>query len=274
MGSALARLALWLIVVGILLACQQGDDSGDTPPDAPTADGGAVSGRDSGTTAGDSGATAGDEDAGTVAVSDGGSDSPDTGTDTSRGTFACTEVIGFSQTIQWYTAGFETYVADEYWQRRAQGGASIDLWADPEYSGWDIEISSACAGGDEPDRVVQTVSGAYGDDVDAWEEQIRAAVAAIRVKHPGVRQIVLQSVVGGPGGTVCMFAGRQVRANYQFSFINEAIARVAEGDVVTGPAPEIETCDQYRDAKGHLTDEGSRVAARVIGQHYAELDGR
>jgi len=188
--------------------------------------------------------------------------------------FACTEVIGFSQTLQWYDAGFESYVEDGRWQRRAQGGAAIDDWANPGFGGWDIDVGSACAGGSAPDRIVQTISSGFGEDVDAWEREIRAAIATIRVKHPEARQIVLQSVVGGPGDSVCMFEGRRVRANRQHPFINAAIARIVGGDVVSGPAPEIERCEHYRDATGHLTDEGKRVAARVLGEYYAGLDGR
>jgi hypothetical protein len=37
-----------------------------------------------------------------------------------------------------------------------------------------------------------------------------------RAKYPTIQQIVLQPVVGGPGGSQCCFNGRVMRATYNF----------------------------------------------------------
>jgi len=76
--------------------------------------------------------------------------------------FECSQVIGFSQTNEWYAGGFERVVDNARWQLLWQGGASIELWADPRFSGWSQPLVSPCASrSTSPDRILVTISGAF-----------------------------------------------------------------------------------------------------------------
>ncbi|MGQ0669846.1 MAG: hypothetical protein ACT4PO_09280, partial [Actinomycetota bacterium] len=90
----------------------------------------------------------------------------------------------------------------------------------------------------------------------------------IRTKVPGLEQIVLQPVVGGPGGAECEVGGETVRASFNHPFIDEAIARVVGGDVVAGASPEVRTCSDYRDSTGHLENDARGPIGLSIGNFY------
>jgi len=187
----------------------------------------------------------------------------------------CTQVIGFSQTQEWYEGGdaFEATAGDEHWQLLARFGASVDLWADPNYAGWSEPLTSPCAdGADAPDRVVLTVTGGWGDNVDRWVQEIEGAVATIETKIPSATQILLQSVVGGPDHADCYFEGTLIRDSWQHKHVDEAIARVASGHIRIGASPEVETCADYRDAAAHLTESGAASLGARLGVFYAALD--
>ncbi len=189
------------------------------------------------------------------------------------GDFTCTEVIGFSQSRQWYldAPDFEEVVGTAGWQLLWRSGAAIELWADPNFSGWSARIQSPCASGsDAPDRVVLTISKqVFEDDVSVWTTDILAAVQTVGDKYPSVEQILLQPVVGGPGHQTCTHHGEPVRASVNHPTIDAAIAQAVGGDVVAGFSPEVRTCDDYRDSAGHLVDEAAGPIGRTIAEFYA-----
>ena len=197
--------------------------------------------------------------------------------------FTCTEVVGFSQTRQWYIdSDFEMVVEDAAWQLRAPSGATIVRWSDPDYAGWSDPPYSYCTEGDtlQPDRVLLTISGDFGDDVPAWSEAIEETVHVIaEERYPDVKEIVLQAVVGGPQGhdePPCPWGDGAVRASYQHPYIFEAIANVVdraaqEGrDVIAGADPHVSDCAAYRDATGHLTSGASLEVGHALGEYYAK----
>ncbi len=197
------------------------------------------------------------------------------------GDFVCTQVIGFSQTIQWYRKGFEKVVDNDKWELRTNSGAGVNRWANPDYQGWKRKVRSpAKKNSNNPDRVVLTISGGYGLDVDKWAEQIAKAIETIKLKCPNVRQIVLQAVVGGPDHKEIPFPGERyqgvVRASAQHPYIDKAIARVVAKDktgmLVEGCSPEVRSAADFRDAKGHLAGEACEVIGRSIGEFYVEFD--
>jgi hypothetical protein len=103
---------------------------------------------------------------------------------------------------------------------------------------------------------------------------IRNVVATIRLKYPSVRQIYLQPVVGGPGGGICNFGGNPadpVRASSNHPFIDQAIAQVVGGTVITGPSPTVRSCSDYADDIGHLVDPAKVPIGQTIGSFYAAL---
>ncbi|MGH3118778.1 MAG: hypothetical protein ACRDQ2_17020 [Gaiellales bacterium] len=185
--------------------------------------------------------------------------------------FACTLVLGFSQTRQWYLdePDFESVVPDEQWQLLWAGGAEL-RWQDPDFSGWSEPILSACTDrSNDPDRVVLTITSMeYEDDVSVWVTDLEATVETIRAKFPNVAQIVLQPAVGGPADGLCSFGGDTVRASFNHPYIDRAIAQVTGGDVVAGPSPEVRTCDDYEDLPGHLVRDARGPIGRAIGEFF------
>ncbi len=189
--------------------------------------------------------------------------------------YECSQVIGFSQTSEWYSGGFEAALDGARWQLLWRAGSNIDFWANPGFEGWSQPLVSPCASGSaSPDRVVLTISGNFQGDPGWWAAQIRAVAATIRTKYPRVRQILLQPVVGGPGHSECTFAGQLVRASFNHPVIDQAIAMVASGDLAAGASPEVRSCADYRDSLGHLAREAQPPIGQSIGRFYAVLDAR
>jgi hypothetical protein len=202
------------------------------------------------------------------------------------GGFTCTEVIGYSQTSNWYSTdvpnGFESAVVDPRYQLRYQLGAAIHFWADPTFVGWGASTFSTCAAGwAAPDRVIMDVSEDFfindGDpthDLSRVVADIRDAVATIRQTYPAVREIYLQPVVGGPNHTVCILNSRPIRASSNHPYIDQAIAQVVGGTVLAGPSPEVRTCADYLDDGlyvGHLIEGAKGPIGQAIGSFYAPL---
>jgi hypothetical protein len=201
--------------------------------------------------------------------------------------FACTEILGFSQTLMWYeTSEFQGLVDDARYQLRFRAGGDLDLWADPNADAWrapvrtdclgsgNVVLCSPCAQGSSgPDRVILTATlQAYESDEQVWAQKLRAAIAQIRRQHPGVRQIVLQPVVGGPNDNVCSFPGapQGVRASYNHPHIDDAIAVVVgdSPDLVAGISPSVPSCSAYEDDVGHLVENARGPVGRTIGLYY------
>jgi hypothetical protein len=187
--------------------------------------------------------------------------------------FVCTQVVGFSQTREWYRY-FEEVADNDRWQLVWAPGARVQYWGDPEFGGWSHRIDSPCTvGSSDPDRVVLTISGGFQRDPSRWAHEIRDAIATLRSKYPGLQQILLQPVVGGPEGEVCSVDGEPVRASVNHPVIVRAIASVVGGDVRAGASPEVAACSDYLDAKGHLTSDAAVSLGRILAEYYAAIDG-
>jgi hypothetical protein len=175
--------------------------------------------------------------------------------------------------MQWYFAGFQGAVGNPgNWQLRWVGGGSISNWADPNYDGWtnDNNLVNGCDQDvNVPERALLNVSDDFHNDVNFWVTETTAAMNNLRHKYPSVQQIILQSVVGGPGGQQCTFNGNVVRASYNFPYINQAIRQMAGGSVIAGIAPTVRTCADYADDIGHLTDDAKGPIGVTIGTYYA-----
>ena len=205
---------------------------------------------------------------------------PDCGRAPATGPFTCTEVLGFSQTGMWYLdvargggGTFEPLVGDGVWQLRAGAGAGVS-WQDLSFAGWTSTPYSPCAQGSaSPDRILLTISTPSGiPSLDWWVTNIQAEIATIRTKYPGVRQIILQPVVGGPNNGVCNFGGNPsdpVHASVIHPTIDQAIAQVVGGDVVAGMSPEVRTCADYMDNTGHLVPGARPAIGTLVGRFYA-----
>jgi hypothetical protein len=204
--------------------------------------------------------------------------------------FRCTEIVGFSQTLQWYeTNGFQAEVPDARYQLRFRSGGDLADWANPGFDGWRAPTRAECVGSGPsvlcspcstfstaPDRVILTITlSRYEDGVADWVSGLRAAVATIRRRHPQVERIVLQPVVGGPNDGRCPTPAdpqRGVRAAYNHPRIDEAIAIVERDapDLEAGPSPEVRTCGDYEDQVGHLRAAARSPIGAAIGRAYAD----
>lgn len=187
----------------------------------------------------------------------------------------CTQVIGFSQSSEWYqTAGvFESGVGDARWQLLWNPGGGVDRWQDPDYVGWSNALVSPCAQGSAaPDRVLLTISGPFGADEQAWADAIQATLDQIAIELPSAQKVLLQPVVGGPQEQDCFFQGNLIRASWQHHHIDNAIATLVGGSVAAGASPEVQSCDEYEDQQGHLTHAGAVAAGAALAADYAELD--
>lgn len=192
--------------------------------------------------------------------------------------YDCTMVIGFSQCGRipdgWYVAGtdsvsdFEQAVNNDNWELLWGRGAGVDKWKNPDYDGWSNTIISPCLiNSNSPDRVLLSVSGPHGTDITKWVNDIDSTIHIIRIKYPSVKEIILQPVVGGPSHQTCFIGIDSVRASWQHAYIDSAIAIVAANDteVSAGCSPEVQTCSDYIDGKGHLDS----IAAAIIGTNIA-----
>ncbi len=191
------------------------------------------------------------------------------------GPFACTLVIGFSQTEQWYLEApdFEAAVGTDRWELLWNAGAAVELWSNPEYAGWSEPILSPCLErSQDPDRVVFTIgSRDLPLDPPAYAVAIRSAIATTREMFPDLRQIVLQPLVGGPDDGQCIaHSGRVVEASASHPVVDRAIALVIGGNVVPGDSPEVRTCDDYQDSVGHLDRQAEGPIGAEIGAYYAK----
>jgi len=186
----------------------------------------------------------------------------------------CTEVLGFSQTGEWY-GSFELVVVNSEWQRRIKGGMDINLWGNPDSEAWRVSVASRCPG--PATRALLTVSDSrIESNPQVWADLIDRAITAILDPRnlPDVAEVIVQAVVGGPRNGLCQFNGRDVRASVNHSVINQAIALVvanhsADVKVTAGFSPEVENCNQYRDQPGHLTPIGAAAVGEIIGAFYA-----
>lgn len=210
----------------------------------------------------------------TTTTTTGGESQPGAGSDDS---FVCTEVLGFSQAGSernggWFTVGgFEGLpgIDDGAWQLRWRSSAEAVFWVDPDFDGWrDGRLFSAC---ETPavDRVIVFFLH-RARDVTEYEEPIREVAAALSDRYPDLRQVVIEPMVGGPGEQLCTVPSRggTVFSSEAHRWVDEAVATVADGFIVAGASPEVESCEQFVDKPGHLSPEGAAAVARWMADYY------
>ena len=184
--------------------------------------------------------------------------------------FTCTEVIGVSVTGDWFGAGFEDGLDGSRWQVRWRSKAFVDLWADPANELWSLPLQSACTErSQDPDRVIFTAVNWEYKTREAWEHTLNAAVATLRSRYPGLRRIVLLTMLRAPGNRSCGSEMTVVQP-----YVDEAVANVVARHpklVTAGPRVEALTCDIFTKGGPHFTDAGKPV---VAGLYRTALGGR
>jgi hypothetical protein len=188
----------------------------------------------------------------------------------------CTLVIGFSVTEDWFRGGeFERQqgIRNGAWELLAPSGHDIELWANPSEPGFSEPIFSPC--GRDPDRILFQVAAKDWRTLGPNQvvADLEASIANMRAHWPTASVVELIPIVGGPAAQPCPFPaapGGIVDASGMNPMMKTAITEVADGsDVVVGPDPLLADCAQYRDDRGHLTEDGSRFIALELAHHYA-----
>jgi hypothetical protein len=179
-----------------------------------------------------------------------------------------------SVTANWFIdGGFESLpgIDDSRWELIWESGHDLVAYADPNALPYSAASLSPC--GTDPDRVLFQIAARDWQFPDAVLDELRSSVENIRAAWPSVQVVELIPIVGGPGGRPCgdpTHPDKGVLASMMYPVMNEAIARVANGDgVVAGPPLELSDCLLFRDGAGHLTPRASREVASTVASFYA-----
>lgn len=231
-------------------------DSGVGEPDA------SAGGSAGGSTGGSSGGAAGGSSAGSAGA--GGSQ-----------TFACSQVMGLMLTDQWYTAGFEKApgIDDARWQLKWMEHAYIDEWANANSAFWGIAPMSPCAqSSNSPDRVVLVALSWTLVTLADWETNVQKDVDNIKAKYPNVKQIVLMTIIRGPGNKSCGNTTVVAENTLIPPYVDQALANVAsraQDLVKVAPKYEAAACSDFMGTGPHLTAAGDMAIARMVAATFA-----
>jgi hypothetical protein len=190
-------------------------------------------------------------------------------------TFACSSVLGLMLTSQWYNAGFEQApgIDNARWQLKWMEHAYIDEWANANSAFWDITPLSACAqGSSNPDRVVLVALSWTIATLADWESNVTKDVENIKAKYSNLKQIVLMTIVRGPGNTSCGNTAVLAENTLIPSYVDQALANVAAKYptlVKVGPQTEAAACSDFMGTGPHLTTAGDTAAAKSIATFFA-----
>jgi hypothetical protein len=236
-----------------------------------------VAGMSAGGASGGAGGSKPNVDAGTTPIKmDAGTDAGSNPNPTTA-QYECSAFIGPNVTGEWFAAGFETLAPNDKWQVKAPHHSFVEDWANPNHAVWkeacegtysDCQTKSKCAGGKTPDRIVfVTQTGNYlGTSQQGWETLIGSAIPTIKAKFPGVKNIELMTFVRGPGNKDC---GTETTVSQNLDKAQKALADASAGFITVSPRFEVTTCAHFGSAP-HLTGEGNKAVAQLMGKHYAK----
>jgi hypothetical protein len=200
----------------------------------------------------------------------------------SQDRFACTEVLGFSQSWQWFTGSAMLdyrengrVPADAFlsnWQGRFEFGAAIELWSDQDFRGWEGTYRSlrTCPR-EKVDRVLFNISGAPRE-TRQWVQDIRKVIEILYKKYPNVQRIVLQPVVGAEEDKCADVRAARIHPIITAA-IKEVVAESRNQKVIAGATPKVANCDHFSDKLGHLSPEGALYVHEFLLNHYSRIDG-
>jgi hypothetical protein len=189
--------------------------------------------------------------------------------------FVCSQVMGLELTDQWYTAGFETApgIEDARWQIVWKEHAYIDEWANPNSTFWAIPPMSPCTQeSNSPDRVLLVALSWTIVTLAEWETNVQQDINNIKAKYPNVRQIVLMTIVRGPGNISCGDTTVVAENTLIPAYVDQALAEVATGSpdlVKVAPKFAASACTDFMETGPHLTAAGDAEMAQKIAAAYA-----
>jgi len=259
-------------------------DAGGASPSSGAASSGAANNGASGSGSGGAGGKPGgtDVDAGSPGSANVGAAPTDAGAapEAAAGvvvpqTFVCSQVMGLMLTDQWYTAGFETApgIDDARWQLKWMDHAYIDEWANPNSTFWGIVPTSPCAqDSSSPDRVLLVALSWTLVTLADWETNVQKDVDNIKTKYPNVKQIVLMTIVRGPGNVSCGNTTVVAENTLIPPYVDQALAAVAAASpdlVKVAPPFAANSCADFMATGPHLTAAGNAEMAQKIAAAFA-----
>ncbi len=193
-----------------------------------------------------------------------------------------TEILGFSQTYQWYTGQpfpfpisdpsfgpqkmfLSTYKGFANCQARFGFGGDLTKWKDPGFVGYEGHVvHNIKKDRKQITRLIFNVSG-ESRTVDEWKSDIRQVVEILLTKYPNLQELYLQPVIGG------IDHNSNVRAVKNQPTITEAINGVvndsSQGLLRAGAIVQLENKD-FADMIGHLTVPGAQKARELLFGFY------
>ena len=193
-----------------------------------------------------------------------------------------TEILGFSQTYQWYTGQpFEFPISDptfkpqkmflaEYeasanCQARFGFGGDLTKWKDENFVGYEGHVvHNITRVRSEITRLIFNVSGETRT-VAEWESDIEEVVEILLKKYPNLQELYLQPVIGGVDATSNV---RAVKNHpYIVEAINAVVARSAPGLLRRGAVVQLPN-DDFGDMIGHLTSQGAKESKEFVFKFY------
>jgi hypothetical protein len=185
--------------------------------------------------------------------------------------FTCNHVMGGFVLGQWYPS-FESKMDTTHWQALSPTGASIEIWAMANSGLWSTGITSPCAAGLRPDRVLLIVYSSMLTTQTQFENSIKATVANIKLKYFGVKHIELLSTLRTPDNKLCN--NNNASLTIVPAYVDQAIQAVADqslpaGMVTVGPKIAVPSCSSWDTTLGPSSDL-TPTSAPAVGQLYVD----
>ncbi len=178
-------------------------------------------------------------------------------------------------TSQWYTAGFEkaTGIDDARWQLKWMEHAYIDEWANANSTFWATPPISPCAqSASSPDRILLVALSWTIATLADWDANVQKDVDNIMAKYPNVKQIVLMTIIRGPGNKSCGNTAVLAENTLIPAYVDQALANVAARNpnlVKVAPKFEAAACSDFMGTGPHLTAAGDMAIAKMVAATYA-----
>jgi len=192
-----------------------------------------------------------------------------------------TELLGFSQTYQWYTGQpFVFPITDPTFapqkkflaeyptfanvQARFGFGGDLSRWKDPDFIGYEGHVvHNIINDRTEITRLIFNVSG-ESRTIDEWMADIKTVIAFLLNKYPNLKEFYLQPVIGGLDNTSPV---RSVKNQPTILEAIETVVKKSSGIIKVGAVVKLESSG-FNDSIGHLTMSGALKSRALIFKFY------
>jgi hypothetical protein len=197
-----------------------------------------------------------------------------------NGQITFTEILGFSQTYQWYTGepfkfptSDPTFTPQKVFLSKyntilncqVRFGGDLTRWKDPNFVGYEGHVvHNIRKERQEITRLMFNVSG-ESRIVYEWTADIESAIDILLKKYPHLQELYLQPVIGGVDHTsnVCAVKNQPDI----IAAINTVVKNASTGLLKAGAVVRLEN-EGFSDMIGHLTVSGAQKARELIFKFY------